>query len=111
MLMLQAVSIRAPSSAPDAYALVPDAHALPRVMPVLDALRAAGVSVLMHAGGGSLKSQFKRADASGAAFALIFGADELAAGQVAIKPLRGAAPQVLRPLADVSAWAAELHTS
>jgi len=111
MLMLQAVGIRAPSSAPDAYALVPEAHALPRVMPVLDALRAAGVSVLMHAGGGSLKSQFKRADASGAAFALIFGADELAAGQVAIKTLRGAAPQVLRPLADVSAWAAELHTS
>jgi histidyl-tRNA synthetase len=111
MLMLQAVGIGAPSSAPDAYALVPDAQALPRVMPVLDALRAAGVSVLMHAGGGSLKSQFKRADASGAAFALIFGADELAGGQVAVKPLRGAAPQLLRPLSDVSAWATELHTS
>jgi histidyl-tRNA synthetase len=111
MLMLQAAGIAAPSSAPDAYALVPDAAAVPRVMPVLDALRAAGVSVLMHAGGGSLKSQFKRADASGASFALIFGADELTAGQVAVKPLRGTSPQVLRPLADASAWAAELRTS
>jgi histidyl-tRNA synthetase len=111
MLMLQAAGIAAPSSAPDAYALVPDAAALPRVMPALDALRAAGVSVLMHAGGGSLKSQFKRADASGASFALIFGADELAAGQVSVKPLRGTAPQVLRALADASVWAAELRTS
>jgi histidyl-tRNA synthetase len=111
ILMLQAAGIAAPSSAPNAYALVPDAARLPRVMSVLDALRAAGVSVLMHAGGGSLKSQFKRADASGAAFALIFGADELAAGQVAVKPLRGALPQVLRPLADPSAWAQELRTS
>jgi histidyl-tRNA synthetase len=111
MLMLQAAGIAAPSAAPDAYALVPDAGALPRVMPVLDALRAAGVSVLMHAGGGSLKSQFKRADASGAAFALIFGADELASGQVAVKPLRGTSPQFLRALADASAWATELRIS
>jgi histidyl-tRNA synthetase len=115
MLMLQAAGVTAPPSAPDAYALVPDAHELPRVMPVLAALRAAGVSVLMHAatkeGQGSLKSQFKRADASGAAFALIFGSDELAAGQVAVKPLRGGSPQVLRPLADVAAWADELRVS
>jgi histidyl-tRNA synthetase len=111
MLMLDAAGIRAPSAAPQAYALVPDATALPRVMPVLDALRASGVSVLMHAGGGSLKSQFKRADASGAAFALIFGAEELAAGQVAIKPLRGESAQFTRALADAATWAAELRTS
>jgi histidyl-tRNA synthetase len=114
MLMLEAAGIRAPASAPDAYALVPDAAALPRVMPVLDALRAVGVAVLMNAatkeGSGSMKAQFKRADASGAAFALIFGADELAAGQVAIKPLRGdaAAQQFTRPLAAAAAWAPEL---
>jgi histidyl-tRNA synthetase len=111
MLMLQAAGIAAPTASTDAYALLPDAAALPHVMPVLDALRAAGVSVLMHAGGGSLKSQFKRADASGAAFALIFGADELAAHQVAIKPLRGSAAQFLRPLAEASAWAGELRIS
>lgn len=115
MLMLDAAGIRAPSSAPDAYALVPDPAALPRVLPVLATLRAEGVAVTMHAAGkdgqGSLKSQFKRADASGAAHALIFGADELANGVVAVKPLRAGeqAPQYTRALADATAWAHELR--
>jgi len=113
MLMLEAAGIGPVAAAPDAYALIPDAQALPKAMPVLDALRAAGVAVLMHAGGGSMKSQFKRADASGAAFALIFGADELAAGQVAVKPLRAGegAAQFTRALADAASWARELRTS
>ncbi len=111
MLMLEAAGIAPTATAPDAYALIPDAQALPIAMPVLDALRAAGVAVLMHAGGGSMKSQFKRADASGAAFALIFGADELAAGQVAIKPLRAGegAAQFTRALAEAASWARELR--
>ena len=63
----------------------------------------------MHAGGGSFKSQFKKADASGARYALVFGADELAAGKVALKPLRdAAAAQALRPLEAVATWAGEL---
>ncbi len=113
MLMLEAVGIEPLPPAPDAYALVPDAQALPRVMATIDALRSQGVSVLMHAGGGSMKSQFKRADASGAAFALIFGADELAAGQVGIKPLRAGegAAQFTRALTDAASWAQELRTS
>jgi histidyl-tRNA synthetase len=109
MLVLQAAGIEAPPCVPDAYALVPDPTALPRVLPVLEALRAHGVAVLMNAGGGSLKAQFKRADASGARHALIFGADELAAGQVAVKPLRTAGEQRPRPLADAAAWAHELR--
>jgi histidyl-tRNA synthetase len=113
LLVLEAAGVRAPSSAPDAYALVPDTSQLTQVMPVLAALRGAGVAVLMNAatrdGVGSLKAQFKRADASGASFALIFGADELAAGLVAIKPLRGEAAQFTRPLADAEAWAHELR--
>ena len=76
--------------------------------------RGAGLSVQMHAAGaagwGSIKSQFKRADASGARFALIFGADELARGEVAIKSLRDAAtPQRSLPLAQAASWAAELQ--
>jgi len=100
---------------PDAYAVIPDASALPVVLQTLQALRAAGVSVQMHAaasadGMGSMKSQFKKADGSGARFALIFGAAELAQGRVAVKPLRGekadaAQVQTLQPLDDVSAWA------
>ena len=84
---------------------------------VLRALRRAGVAVLMHPAGpegmGSMKSQFKKADASGARFALIFGADEVAQGQVAVKPLRTAdgqpAPQRTEPLAEASRWAQSLR--
>ena len=110
--------------APDAYAVVPDAAALPQVMALLRVLRQQGVSVLMHAGGaegmGSMKSQFKKADASGARFALIFGADELAQGMVSLKPLRApgtdgnpsaaVAAQSLQPLADPLAWCAILRS-
>jgi histidyl-tRNA synthetase len=56
-----------------------------------------------------MKTQFKRADASGARHALIFGADELARGEVSLKSLRNAdAPQRSLPLAEAAAWAAEL---
>ena len=65
--------------------------------------------LLMHAGGGSMKSQFKRADGSGARYALIFGADEIAQGKVAVKALRdGAGAQVLQPLDAPDSWAASL---
>jgi histidyl-tRNA synthetase len=102
---------------PDAYAVIPDASAMPAVLPVLRALRSAGVSVLMHTGSadgmGSMKSQFKKADASGARYALIFGADELAQGMVAVKPLRsgttGVPEQTLLPCADSLQWAERLR--
>jgi len=105
----------APLPVPDAYAVIPEASALPTVLKALQALRSQGISVQMHAGAtaegmGSMKSQFKKADGSGARFALIFGAAELAEGNVALKPLRGekaetAPPQTLQRLDDVLAWA------
>ncbi|MFN9449130.1 MAG: histidine--tRNA ligase [Rubrivivax sp.] len=115
LLLLEAVVPPAPAAVPDAYAVVPDSETAPLVLPVLEQLRASGLSVLMHAGGGSMKSQFKRADASGARVALIFGADELAAGQVAVKPLRqaegsGAAQQLL-PLSNAAEWAQTLRNA
>ncbi len=51
-------------------------------------LRDAGLDVILHCGGGSFKSQFRRADASGARFALILGVDELARGEASLKWLR-----------------------
>ena len=94
---------------PDAYAIIPDAAALPQAMRLLNQLRALGVAVQMHAGTGegmgSMKSQFKKADASGARFALIFGADELAEGQVTVKALRdGAGAQTRQSLAEPALW-------
>ena len=47
-----------------------------------------GLRLVMHTGGGSLKSQFKRADKSGAKLALILGDDEIQAETVTIKPMR-----------------------
>ena len=95
---------------PDAYAIIPDAAALPQAMRLLNQLRALGVAVQMHAGTGegmgSMKSQFKKADGSGARFALIFGADELAAGEVTVKALRdGAGAQTRQSLAEPATWA------
>jgi histidyl-tRNA synthetase len=51
-------------------------------------LRDAGLDVILHCGGGSFKSQFKRADASGATLAVVIGEDEAARDEAAIKWLR-----------------------
>jgi len=113
--LLAQSGVEAPFDAPDAYCIVPDEAAMPMATGVAEALRLTGLAVVLHAGGkdglGGMKSQFKKADASGARYALIFGATELAAGQVALKPLRdAAAEQTLRPLGDVGAWAGDLRT-
>ena len=112
LMLLEETGQILPEPALHAYAIVPSAQNLPQVMVALEALRAAGVSVVMHPGQSSMKSQFKKADASGAAYALVFGEDELAQGQVAVKPLRNAgAAQYLRSLASVDDWAAELRNA
>ncbi len=104
---------------PDIYAIIPDAEALPLVTRTLQALRAQGIKVQMHgrpagsdaSGMGSMKSQFKKADASGARYALIFGGDELAKQQVAVKSLRdGQGAQTLQSLDAIDAWAQSLLT-
>jgi len=62
-------------------------------------LRDAGLDVICHAGDASLKSQMKRADASGAEFAVIIGETELASDSAAVKNLRApAAKQRIVPL-------------
>ena len=109
LLLLEAAGLNPPPLVPDAYAIVADGVPMATVMPVLETLRAAGAAVVLHAGGGSLKSQFKRADASGARHALIFAPDELSRGELALKPLRdAAAAQRTRSLADAAVWAGEL---
>ena len=99
----------------DAFAIIPDAAALPVAMACLQTLRAQGVSIQMYAGSSdavaSMKSQFKRADASGARFALIFGPDELAQSQVTVKALRSAdTAQQTQPLNHPEQWAKSLQS-
>jgi histidyl-tRNA synthetase len=113
LLLLQEAGIDVPLPAPDVYAIVPGPQAAVVAAGLCEALRAAGVSVQMHAAGeagwGSMKSQFKRADASGARYAIILGADELSRGEVACKSLRDAAsPQRLLRIAEVGQWALQL---
>lgn len=100
----------------DAYAIVTEVSAMPLVLSTLQSLRAVGIRVQMHTssleGMGSMKSQFKRADASGARYALVFGPDEVAAKQVTIKPLRDAAvAQTAQALADLATWAPTLQST
>ncbi len=109
LLLLDEVGAVPKAPVPDAYAVIPDARLLPAALGTIEALRARGVSVLMHPGQGSMKSQFKRADASGASHALVFGQDEVERGFVSIKPLRDPlASQHTRALSDLPAWAGEL---
>jgi histidyl-tRNA synthetase len=67
---------------------------------VAEQLRDAGLVVILHCGGGSFKAQMKRADASGARYAVIVGDDEAGAGVVSVKPLREAAQQVGASIAE-----------
>ncbi|MCX7148100.1 MAG: histidine--tRNA ligase [Rhodocyclales bacterium] len=74
--------------APDGY-LVHQGEAAGRfAFRVAEHLRSAGFSIHLHCGGGSFKSQMKKADSSGAQIALIVGDDETAANSVSVKPLR-----------------------
>ena len=113
LLLLEAVGVAIPAAAPDVYAIVPGPQALAAATVACESLRAAGLSVLMHAAGtegwGSIKAQFRRADASGARHALVFGDDELARGEVAVKPLRDTAqPQRSVALSELDSWARTL---
>jgi histidyl-tRNA synthetase len=60
---------------------------------VAESLRDAGLRVLLHCGGGSFKSQMKKADGSAAVCAVIIGDEEVAANAVMLKPLRGGGEQ------------------
>ena len=60
------------------------------------------LAVQINLGGGSFKSQFKRADKSGAEFALVLGDDEIARGVVAVKALRRDLPQEETPVERIS---------
>lgn len=63
-----------------------------------------GLRLQNHCGGGSLKSQMKKADRSGALLALILGENEVASGEVAIKFLREEQPQQVVLAADLAAF-------
>lgn len=79
----------------DAYLLVLDDADQPAALALSRSLRQAvpGLRLQMHCGGGKPKARLKRADASGADYALILGASEVAADTVAVKALRAGGEQ------------------
>jgi histidyl-tRNA synthetase len=98
-LLMQEYGVSAESN-PDAYLVNVGGLAQAASAMIAEALRDAGLSVVVHAGGGSFKSQMKKADKSGARFALILGDDEVQANEIAVKPMLGAGEQVKVDLAQ-----------
>ncbi len=85
-LLMQEYGITA-DDAPDVYLVNVGELAEQQAFAITETLRNAGLNVVLHAGGGSIKSQMKKADRSQARFALILGDDEVANQQVTLKPM------------------------
>ncbi len=95
----------APLPSADVYIVVNGERAAAFGLELAERLRDAlpGRRFELNLGGGNFKAQFRRADRSGAALALILGDDELARGVAALKPLRREAGQSESPLPELAA--------
>jgi len=102
MILLLQESRAVAAAVPDAYVVHAGEAGAKLAWRVSEMLRDAGRAIVVNAGGGSFKSQMKRADASGATYALIIGDDEVAAGSVSMKPLRATGDQVAVPVAELA---------
>jgi histidyl-tRNA synthetase len=107
--LLKVQGIQSESQIPDVYFVISGARAEAEGLALAEKLRdqVAGIKIETHCGGGSFKSQLKRADKSGAAWGLILGDGEVERQVVGLKSLRVEAPQVEIPW---SAIAAELSS-
>jgi histidyl-tRNA synthetase len=95
-----------PSQTPDVFVMASGDAAQRAALGLAEQLRDAlpGRGVVVHCGSAKFKTQFRRADESGARLALIVGDDELARGVIALKPLRGAeTTQTEHPVAELTA--------
>jgi histidyl-tRNA synthetase len=104
VMLLQKQNLPQPSPKPQIYVVLAGDRAQIPGFKLAEQLRDVwpGLSVQINLGGGSLKTQFKRADKSGAAFALILGDDEADRGVVAIKALRRELAQEECPMERIS---------
>ena len=88
LALMEVAQTPIPSHTPDAYLVHAGEAASAHAWQAAAALRSAGMAVVYHLGGGSFKSQMKKADASGARYALIVGDEEASLGQLTVKALR-----------------------
>lgn len=91
-LLMQEYGVTAANQA-DIYLINVGELAEQKAFTIAESLRCMGLSVVLHAGGGSFKSQMKKADRSGARFAAILGDDEVAANELSLKPMLGQGEQ------------------
>jgi len=93
--LVEAAGTAPARTGPHAYLVISDPDLLEAAIALAETLRDAlpGLRLEVNAGGGSMKSQLRRADRSGAALALLLGREEVAAGEVTVKDLRGQAEQ------------------
>ncbi len=94
LALLEEYAFQPPQIAVDAYLVHQGEAADKFAMAAAEQLRDQGLHVILHSGGGSFKSQMKKADASGARYAVIVGDDEATAGEVSLKSLRELEGQV-----------------
>jgi histidyl-tRNA synthetase len=94
LALLGETRVSVPARAIDAYLVHSGESAARFAWNVAESLRGHGLSVVLHCGGGSFKSQMKRADASGARYAVIIGDEEAGRQVVSLKPMREAGEQV-----------------
>ena len=99
----------APARDADVYLVAVGAAAELRAFALAEELRSdiGGIRVELNLGGGSFKSQLKRADKSNAAYALILGEQELADGNIGLKPLRSTEDQISVAMSELSAVLAD----
>ena len=90
-------------SAPDAYIAHNGEGAAQYAMRAAELMRDQGLAVTLDCSGAGFKSQMKKADGSGARYAVIIGVDEVAAQQVSVKPLRESAEQTRCTIAEAAA--------
>jgi len=93
--LLEESGVAPPDHAPHVYLITVGDAAARAGMLLAEGLRDTlpGLRLLANTGGGSFKSQFKRADKSGAPYALVLGDEEAARGEIGLKPLRGEGEQ------------------
>ena len=91
VLLMQELGCDAPVEQPDVYFVLAGTEALAAGLQLAEEVRSAAPQLKIETdlGGGSFKAQFKRADRSGAAVAVVIGADEVASASASVKPLRG----------------------
>jgi histidyl-tRNA synthetase len=107
LALLQEDGMENPPAPLDVYLVHQGEQADALATVVAEQLRDAGLKVLLHCGGGSFKSQMKKADGSSAVCAVIIGDNEALAGQATLKPLRGG-EQVSIALVDLAHRVREL---